>query len=93
MSQVNIEIPDDYKDLGWQNAWHCVYLDEDGNETTGGEGKKPKKYFDYLERDHPEYGKCQRLKHKRRTASNGSGSENVVVCDTCKIVWRYDCSG
>ena len=83
-----------YKFLGCQNGWKHVYFDEDGNQTTGGPGEKPKRTFGYLTADYPEYGKCRDAGHKHHEMQlTASGSDNVVWCDICKIYWEYDCSG
>ena len=89
------KIPDikGYKDLGWQNGWQSVPIDKNGNVTTD---RNKAKYFDYLEKDYPEYGKCRRLGHELREFDNSlhlnRGTDNVVICDECKIYWHYDCS-
>ena len=84
---------DGYKDLGWQNGWNHVYFDKDRNVTTD---KSKQVAFGYLEEDYPEYGKCQRLRHQHREIDNSlykyRGTDNVVICDICKIYWHYDCS-
>jgi len=80
-----------YKFLGWQNGWEHVYFDEDGKVT---EDKEKQKTFGYLEKDYPEYGRCVRLKHKTDDIQiTPSGSTNFVICDKCKIYWKYDSSG
>ena len=82
-----------YKDLGWQNSWKHVYFDKDNNIT---DIKENQVSFGYSESDYPEYGKCKRLKHQIRTFDNSlyenRGTDNVVICDECKILWHYDCS-
>ena len=82
-----------YKDLGWQNGWKHVYFDENNQITTD---RSKAKYAGYTEEDYPEYGACKRLKHKTRNFDNSMfmnrGTDNIVICDECKIYWHYDCS-
>lgn len=69
-----------YKNLGWQNSWKSVYED--------------KKFVGFM--DQPEYNKCRELGHKTREIDNSlylnRGTDNVVICDICKIYSHYDCS-
>lgn len=80
-----------YQFLGWQNGWKHVYFDEEGNETTDPAVKN--RSFGYRTVDYPEYGKCRDLKHAKDSIQhNPRGSENTVICDICKIYYKYDCS-
>lgn len=81
-----------YKFLGWQNGWKHVYYDEDGNLCS--ETGKPKVSFGHTKTDYPEYKNCMDSNHNRiEVRLQRSGSENVVSCPSCKIYWKYDCSG
>lgn len=46
--------------------------------------------------DAPQIAECKRLGHKRRYYDNSlylcRGTDNIVICDECKIFWHYDCS-
>lgn len=44
--------------------------------------KRDVKYINCLDQNH----KRKEIQHNRR------GSENTVICDICKIYWKYDCS-
>lgn len=79
-----------YKFLGWQNGWHHVYFDADGQVTTDPQKKKS---FGYLTSDYPEYGKCKDAGHRTiHVQHNPRGSENTVSCPICKVYWKYDSS-
>ena len=46
--------------------------------------------------DAPQVVECKRLGHKHRSYDNSlyqcRGTDNIVICDECKIFWHYDCS-
>lgn len=96
MAQIDKELNEKgYKFLGWQNGWKHVYFDEDGNITTGDtlKGEKSIKTFGYRKEDYPEYANCREYHHQTRHISESSrGYENTVICDICKIYWKYDSS-
>ena len=80
-----------YKYLGYRNAWHHVYFDEDHKlcSVTG----KPRVTFGYIPEEYPEYCKAHDEGHnideKQITAS---GSEVIYSCDDLKIYWKVDMS-
>ena len=75
-----------YKDLGWQNEWKTKPLEHD---------KKGNPIFVGYE-DQPEYENCNKLGHQTRRIDNSlfqfRGTDNIVICDECKIYSHYDCS-
>ena len=83
MYQNNFKI-DGHKDLGWQNGWIAKFKEENG-----------KRLFDGYE-NQPEFQNCRILKHPTREIDNSfyknRGTDNIVICDICKIFSHYDCS-
>jgi hypothetical protein len=80
-----------YKDLGWQNDWSYVRLDEDGIlcSVSG----KAQKYVKPDPKLHPEHTQCIEAGHQRIEVSHSvRGTENTVSCPICKVFWKYDCS-
>ena len=78
--QPNFKIPG-YKNLGWLNNWKRKPREQ--NKICGYENQ-------------PEYENCRKLGHRTREINNSlflyRGTENVVICDECKIYYFYDCS-
>jgi hypothetical protein len=94
MAKIDEELKSNgYKFIGWSNNWATIDLDEDGSVVNGDALGKRAVAFEYSKVKHPEYFNCREQNHRPKEIQHfRNGMENTVICDICRIFWKYDSS-